>query len=411
MDAAALYGLAGDVVRTIEPQTEADPVGILTQYLAAVGNAIGRGPYYQVEGDRHGSKLFVVLVGDTSKARKGTSWGRVQEIMELVDDRWVRDRVHSGLSSGEGVIWAVRDPIRQMVKQGKGANAQLIEEIVDPGVADKRLMIVEPEFAGALSVMRREGNILSRVIRDAWDRGDLATLTKHSPARATGAHVSIIGHITADELRQSLDETSMSNGYANRFLFICVRRSLVLPFGGALGRADVHSLGMRTQVAIDSARRVTSVIMTPAARDGWVRVYPSLSEGQPGLLGAILARAEAQTIRLAMLYALLDGLAEIDTVHLQAAIAVWEYAEASARYVWGDALGDPIADEILLALRQQAERGMTRTEIRDLFNRHRSATQIGRALDMLTQHGKVRLAMRSDTGGRPAEAWVAIVGG
>jgi hypothetical protein len=53
------------------------------------------------------------------------------------------------------------------------------------------LAIVESEFAGALTVARRDGNILSRVLRDAWDRGDLATLTKSSPARATGAHVSL----------------------------------------------------------------------------------------------------------------------------------------------------------------------------------------------------------------------------
>ncbi len=410
MDAAALHGLPGDVVCKIEPHTEADPVAILVQYLVAVGNAIGRGPYYQVEGDRHGPNLFAVAVGETAKGRKGTSWSRIREIMEFVDGQWMRDRVHSGLSSGEGVIWALRDPIRQMVKQGKGANAQLVEETVDPGITDKRLMIVEPEFAGALMVMRREGNILSRIIRDAWDRGDLATLTKHSPARATGAHVSIVGHITAGELRQSLDETSMSNGYANRFLFVCVRRSRVLPFGGALDRAEVVSLATRTQAAIKSARGVASITMTPDGRDAWTRVYPSLSEGQPGLLGAILARAEAQTIRLAMLYALLDGQAVIENVHLQAAVAVWEYAEASARYIWGDALGDPVADEILRALRQQGEAGMTRTEIRDLFKRHRSSNQLGRALDVLTEQGKVKRAERPETGGRPAEAWVAIVG-
>jgi hypothetical protein len=411
IDAAAFHGLAGDVVRTIEPHTEADPVAILVQYLTAVGNAIGRGPYYQVEGDRHGPNLFVVLVGETAKGRKGTSWGRVREIMECVDPKWECDRVHSGLSTGEGVIWAVRDPIRQMVKQAKGANAQLVEETVDPGVSDKRLMIVEPVFAGALIVMRREGNILSRVIRDAWDRGALATLTKHSPARATGAHVSIIGHITVDELRQSLDETSMSNGYANRFLFTCVRRSRVLPFGGALDRTEVISLATRTQAAINSARGVTNITMTPEARDAWASVYSFLSEGQPGLLGAILARAEAQTIRLAELYALLDGLAVIDSIHLQAGVAVWEYADASARYIWGDALGDPVADEILRALRQRGEAGLTRTEIRDLFKRHRSGNQIGRALDLLAGLGRVSRIEPSETGGRPAETWVANLGG
>jgi hypothetical protein len=131
---------------------------------------LGRGPYYQVEGDRHGTNLFGVLVGETAKGRKGTSWGRVRQIAEIADPGWTRDRIHSGLSSGEGVIWAVRDPIRTMVRSGKGRDRKMVEEITDPGVTDKRLMVLEPEFAGALAVMERSGNILSRVIRDAWDR-------------------------------------------------------------------------------------------------------------------------------------------------------------------------------------------------------------------------------------------------
>ena len=101
-----------------------------------------------------------------------------------------------GLSSGEGLIWAVRDKIIQLERQGKGAAAERVEVEVDPGVTDKRLYILESEFAGALAVMKRGGNTLSRVIRDGWDRGDLATLTKNSPARATGAHISIVGHIS-----------------------------------------------------------------------------------------------------------------------------------------------------------------------------------------------------------------------
>jgi hypothetical protein len=128
------------------------------------------------------------------------------------------------LSSGEGVIWEVRDQIIKMAKEGKGAGASLVEEVVDHGVPDKRLLVIESEFSGALRVMQREGNILSRVLRDAWDRGDLATMTKNSPARATGAGISIVGHITAAELRECLDRTDMANGFANRFLFACVRR-------------------------------------------------------------------------------------------------------------------------------------------------------------------------------------------
>jgi hypothetical protein len=314
---------------------------------------------------------------------------------------------HPQWAAGEGVIWAVRDPIRTMVPTGKGRDRKMVEEITDPGVTDKRLMVLEPEFAGALAVMERPGNILSRIIRDACDRGNLATLTKTSPARATGAHISIFGHITADELRERLDRISMLNGYANRFLWFLVRRGNVLPFGGALTADVIGALGQQVATAVNAARSVSLVSMTEAAREDWVKVYPALSEGRPGLLGAILARAEAQVVRLALLYALLDGRPEIDIEHLRAALAVWEYAEASARYIWGDTLGDPVADEILRSLRQAGDDGMSRTDIRDLFGRHRGGDQIGRALSVLAERGLARRIKRDGTGGRPSEIWYA----
>jgi hypothetical protein len=148
--------------------------------------------------------------------------------------------------------------------------------------------------------MKRDGNTLSPVVRDAWDRGDLASLTKNSPARATGAHISIIGHITADELRRDLDEVSMANGCANRFLFACVRRANVLPFGGALTEETICDLGRRLHSVIRLAQNTAQVTMAGAARQRWREIYPELSEGEPGLLGAIIGRAEAQVIRLAL---------------------------------------------------------------------------------------------------------------
>jgi len=406
IETEAYYGVAGEIVRAIQPHTEADPIAILIQLLAAAGNAIGRGPYYQVEGDRHGPNIYAILVGETAKGRKGTAAGRVRQIMEIADPQWTSERVHSGgLSSGEGVIWAVRNPIMQMERQGKGEKAERVEVVVDAGVADKRLYVVESEFSAALAVMRREGNILSRVLRDGWDRGDLSTLTKNSPARATGAHISIVGHITAEELRRDLDRTSMCNGYANRFLFGCVRRANVLPFGGALDEEKTCELGMRLRAAIEAARNITQAKMTQEARVLWKAVYPALSEGEPGLLGAIIGRAEAQVIRLALIYALLDRSAVIGDAHLRAGLAVWEYCESSARWIFGDSLGDPIADEILRALRQAGAAGMTRTEIRDHFGRNQSADRTGLALATLGRCGKAKSAIR-ETAGRPAEVWV-----
>jgi hypothetical protein len=408
LDPAALYGLPGDVVHAIGPHTEADPVAILAQYLVAAGNAIGHGPYYRVEGDRHTANLYAVLVGETAKGRKGTSAGRIRQVMRVADAPWESERVVDGLSTGEGLIWHVRDASVEWVRDGKGVHAPLVERQADPGVSDKRIMILEPEFARALRVMQRDGNTLSSVIRAAWDRGDLSTLTKNSPARATGAHVSLVGHITADELRADLDRVSMANGYANRILWLCVRRARELPFGGALDDERIDDLGQRTAAAIRTARQRDRVQLTADAKESWRRVYPELSEGRPGLLGALTARAEAQTVRLALAYALLDGRGEIGVDHLQAALALWEYADASVQHVWGDALGDPVADEIMRALRQAGPAGLTRTELSNLFARNRDAAEIGRALAMLAAAGKARRITR-DTGGtgRPAELWVA----
>src|SRR5262249_37785890 len=127
----------------------------------------------------------------------------------------------------------------------------------------------------------------------------------------------------------------------------------------------IVELGRRTAAAIEAARQRDRVPMTADAREGWRRVYRELSDGLPGVLGALAARAEAQLVRLALAYALLDGRGEIGTDHLRAAVAVWEYADASVQYIWGDALGDPVVDEILRALRQAGAAGRTRTELRD----------------------------------------------
>jgi hypothetical protein len=219
MSEAAYHGLAGDFVRAIEPHTEADPVAVLIQFLTVVGNLIGRCPYYQVESDYHRTNLFCVMVGQSSKARKGTSAGRVHAVVQLVDEQWLAGRVKGGLSSGEGLINEVRDELKKWnTKEGTW-------EVIDPGVMDKRLMVNEPEFAGAPLAADRHGNVLSPIIRKAWDGGKLETLTKSSPLCATGSHISIIGHITTEELRARLTRTDSANGFANRFLFVLVKRS------------------------------------------------------------------------------------------------------------------------------------------------------------------------------------------
>ena len=392
----AYYGLAGDIVRTIEPHSESDPVALLIQTLVMFGNVLGRTAHFAVEADKHYTNEYCLLVGKTSKARKGLALNQVLRCFRNVDSEWLDERKVTGLSSGEGLIWAVRDPIeKQEPVRDRGRIVNYETVITDHGIDDKRLMVIEPEFASVLRVMGRDGNNLSPVIREAWDSGDLSTLTKNSPAKSTAAHTSIIGHITADEFRRYLDRTEAANGFMNRFLVICVSRSKLLPEGGNLRDEDLKLLAKQLSSAVNFARRTKRIKFDRDALTLWYDVYPELSEGRPGLLGAMTGRSEAHTVRLALIYALLDESRVIQKIHLQAALELWRYAEASVAFVFGDAIGDPFVDELERAIRSH-ENGMTRTK-----------DQIDRALRVLLELGRIR-RVKEETGGRPTERWVAI---
>ncbi len=292
----------------------------------------------------------MVLVGESAKGRKGTSWGYVKRLMEFADPQWLRDRVQSGLSSGEGLIHAVRDG------EPDDDDYDNCNKGRDEGVSDKRLLAVESEFASLLKVATRSGNTITANIRNAWDSGDLQSMTLNNPMRATGAHISIVGHVTRTELLKDLSETESANGFANRFMFFSVRRTRLLPEGGSLQAGEFERLGAKLRDALERARGVKILKRDEAAKALWHQMYPVLSSEIPGLLGAVTARSEAQTMRLAMLYALMDGDSEIRVHHLRAGLALWKYSSESARFIFGDSLGDVLADEVLKKLESDQRR-------------------------------------------------------
>jgi len=191
-----------------------------------------------------------VLVGETSKGRKGVAFGQARAPFRAIDELWASSQNVGGLSSGEGLIWAVRDEKKKAEAPDTGSDD------VDPIVTDKRLLVFESEFASVLRRAQREGTSLSAIIRQAWDTGNIQVLTKHSPARATGAHISIVAHITRDELLRYLDRTELGNGLANRFLFCSVRRGNILPFGGNLHQVNLAPLYRQLHEALDWAQQL-----------------------------------------------------------------------------------------------------------------------------------------------------------
>lgn len=368
----------------IEPHSEADPVALLLQILVAFGNCAGRAAHFTVEGDCHYTNINAVLVGQTSKGRKGTSWSQTKRLFDQADENWSANRIQHGLSTGEGLIWAVRDG-----------------GIEHSAVDDKRLLIVESEFGKVLKVCTRQGNTLSPVVRQAWDSGDLRILTRSNPAKASEAHISIIGHITAQELLRNLTDTEVASGFANRFLWSEVRRSKCLPDGGQLDLTSFNSSISLLGKALAHACNMGEIKRTDAAKDFWHRIYPDLSAGAYGLSGAVISRAEAQTMRLALLYALLDRSDMMRVEHLRAALALWRYCAMSARNIFGDSTGDPKADVIIKALKHAGREGMTRTDISNFLKRNLSSEKIDSALRLVEEQGRLK-AHTEQTGGRTA---------
>jgi hypothetical protein len=393
---AALYGVAGKVVNTIFPHTEADEAALLLHFLAGYGNLVGRSAYCIADGTKHYSNVFFVCVGATAEGKKGTSWNRIQEVLEPIDLHWTKTCVQKGLSSGEGLIAAVASVVEPKPDAAS----------TTASISDKRLFVVQPEFASTLKVMTREGNVLSGIIREAWDSGCLQTMVKRNPLHVEGAHISIVGHITREELRRYLNLTESANGFANRFLWIQSNRSKFLPEGGSLSAGEMKELAELVRPAVKFGSSAELLKRDEETKKLWADSYRGLCEGKPGMLGAIISRAAPQVLRLSMIYALLDCSLEIKTPHLRAALAVWEFCEKTAMWIFGSRMGDSTADELLSLLLKRAG-GMSRNEIMNHFNRHKSSAEIGRALALLQKQGHVCVE-GCKTGGREAEIWMAV---
>jgi hypothetical protein len=398
---AAYHGPLGAFVRAWEGNTEADPAAVLLTSLVAFSSVIGNGPRLTVSGQPQRALLWVGIAGSSAVARKGHSLAPPLNLMGAVDPVW-RDRcVASGLSSGEGLIYRVRDCVKG-VRDKDGATE---EYVVDAGVSDKRLLLVEGEFARVLTAMGRRESTLSPILRGLWDSGDAGSMTRGTATKTTGSHVCLVTHVTLEELRRALADTDAANGFANRFLWVYATRHGSLPFGGEADRQEVERIRARLADAHLHAPD-GEIGWSPEARARWEAEYEALLRDIPGgLTGSIIARGQPQVVRLAMIYALADDAVLIGLEHLEAALEVWRYCADSARFIFGDRSGDRLADRILNELRMMGP--MTRSALRETLGHHKSRGEITGALALLEQSGLAQMTMVPGEKGRPAEVWSA----
>ncbi len=397
MEPEAYSGFAGQFVEKAVCNSEASPVASLLPFLTRFGcevfNPRTLSPYYEIGDTKHYPRLFVAICGQTAKARKGTSAKPVERLFDFPKHMYTSSiQVSPGpLSSGEGLIYAVRD-IRKELDPVSGEM-----KVIDNGATDKRLFILDEELAGALKVTKKEGNTLSSVARRLWDNGSARPMTKTNRISTTFAHVCIVAHITMGELETNLQNVELLNGFANRFLWALVNRRKHVPIPEAIPNHILDKFQTTLADILRFGQQCQNLTFANETKELWIKIYPWLSRDKVGMVGAVTDRAEPQTARLALIYALLDKKKMIEPVHLKSALAVWNYCETSAKALFSGRGIYKLDDKILSFL----ESGdLTLTQINSKLGRNIKSQEIKSTLQRLIDANIVQFKIEN-SGGRP----------
>lgn len=366
-DPACLYGLIGDVAHAGSEGTETNAVAIAANFMAYLSCAVGRGVYLPVGNTRHHARLFCLHVGRSGRGRKGDAVSlvlRIDQALRAMDEGFAPQIHRGGLSSREGLVALMHDGYRQ-------------GRVDVPAIEDKRLWVVESEFANVLHQQRRDGNTLSAALRDCWDGVDLKPATKSNRLYASQPHLCLSGAISPSELTGLMSTRELTNGFANRFLMIWAERTRMLPFPKETPQAVVEHLARGTLEVLafvranrHDQRDHLRMELSPQAQWRYAQLYRGELNDDfgDGAVGALLERRAPILLRLAMLMALTDLQTRINAQHIDAATAWIRHATASVRFVFVSAAEEAklaqvleLSNRVLAYLRERGQ--ATRSQI------------------------------------------------
>lgn len=399
---AAYHGITGEFVRAVAPYYESNSANILIQFLAAIGVWIG--PNVNVfAGSEQPTKIFVVVVGQTGRGRKGTAYHPVRQLLKILDENL---RLISGMSTGEGVVKTVADNRRW-------DNETKTYEIT-PKV-DKRVLITEEEFSKVLTHFQRNGNILAPIICQAFDTNGLHVQTKVDEMHSDGDHIGIIGHITPEILKKNISGEEICSGLCNRFLWFVVARDKKLPRTTPVPVKVYQTFAYRLRTIKSGSLQNVSVASSGTLTQDeeyhtlWADLYDNLSEGEPGRVGAVKARGETIIPRLALIYAILDNSKIVKKVHLEAALAIWQYNAESVQRLFS-AIIDKMEGKILEKLNEAEGHRLSRTEIGIKIGTKKEKVQaINAALENLIANEMIEMTKERTEGAKKGTLYYELI--
>lgn len=380
----------GRATLKLDPTTEADPVGVLGSLTAAISVAIGPEVRIRVGDATHPLLIWFLLCGRTASGRKGTAGEVAHRVLSGALPDFCAQNSVSGLSSAEGLISAVADPDESTDDLRKKEES-----------LDKRLLVVENEFSVVLSRARREGNALSPVLREAWDGRDLRVLTKN-PLVATRPHIGIVGHISPSEFKARISQSDLAGGSYNRFLLLYVERSKMLPEGGGAPSELVARLAREVDGRVRRAEGIRLLTRAHDTAPFWSALYEEFVHLEDDeAVGPWVSRAVPYTLRLAALYAAMDGLDKVHTDHLASAAGMVRYSLDSIRYVLDAGSKHSDLEAIARMVRDAGPDGLHKSAVTKAMSGRRHAAEIDDLLDQLMALDGYEMEVLPSRGGRP----------
>jgi hypothetical protein len=390
-DAGCYYGIAGQFALEACLKSEADPIGVLIHLLTWAGAYFGNKATLRL-GDVEAPPRLFSVTASSAGGGKGTAAAPVRKLMlEYVNSHLRKVGLSPTLykdgpmSSGEGLAWAVRDPADTDDEDGNPT---------DKGVTDKRLMIVEEEFAAVLQAARREGNTVSAAIRRFWDSGNFSPLTKTNRVTVTDAHVCFVAHITYEELVKRLEQSEYASALASRILWVCVRRPKIVAIPESIPVARMLHYSDTISKAIQFSADTNELALSQESLEIWGTLAISLAKANTPMS----ERARVQVLRMACIFALLDCTDQVTPKHLRAASHIWNYCLGSVAYIFEGEQNED-ANKILLALRKH--NGLTTTQIRvNVFQQNIKSSVMNTLLKSLETQGKIKRSIRQRADGK-----------
>ncbi|MFE1095873.1 DUF3987 domain-containing protein [Streptomyces smyrnaeus] len=398
-------GLLGEIVKTLEPGTEADPVGVLGSIMTGFSAYIGNKAHLRLGYDRHPILVWAILIGRTSKGKKGSATGAAMYALNMLDKQFYDNETVRGLASGEALVRAVADPSYDEQQEALEAGEEL-------EVGGRMAFVIDPEY-GMTMLRSSGGSTLSGHLRNAWDGGNLVNATKKETLKATTPHVAVLGHITPREFRSRMSDRELSGGTYNRYLILHVHQSKLLPPTVKTDEKKLRRLVDKLRVNAEKARQVEEMSFAAEAEKYWNEyLRPQIQEEDPEdeVLEQFTARRDPYTLRLAALYALADGRDVIERDDLNAAHAVYTYSMKSIEFTLQEAAprldgvtrrgkSEEWQEALRSALIAAGDEGLPRKELARVVGNNVSASHLDQLLASLpvaTKPGR-----STGRGGRP----------